>query len=314
MKKIFFLFIILHLSFSIFAQSISLDPNSLQLPRLTVNPTCTVADKGKMIYNTSQEKILYCNGTTWIDPATGGTSSDWLTAGSNTYLSNLSGNVGIGTSSPSYKLDILHSGFTGVRVKSSSSFSVIDIDAANGDGAFRLFNNGVAKWTMNSTTSNDFQIFQHNVTSRLFIESTNGNVGIGTITPSQKLQVAGSAVVDGNLTVNNGKGVAYDPSSATNLKVFPFTTAIFGAVLPGFGMSAETGIVFGGNFTTVPKVIVGDIDYTAGTVGELFRVQLVLYGCKVENASNSSCKARLINTSPNSVNYNITWNCVAIGN
>lgn len=65
MKKLIILFIIQHLSFNIFAQSISLDPNSLQLPRLAANPTCAVNDKGKLIYNTSQEKILYCNGTAW---------------------------------------------------------------------------------------------------------------------------------------------------------------------------------------------------------------------------------------------------------
>jgi hypothetical protein len=118
--------------------------------------------------------------------------------------------------------------------------------------------------------------------------------------------------VTGTVTVNGNKGVAYNAASATNLKIYPFTTATFGAVLPGFGLSAEGAIVFGGGFTSVPKVFVGDIDVTGGSSGELYRVQLQLYGCTT-TAGNTTCKARLLNTSPNPVNYNITWNCVAIG-
>jgi hypothetical protein len=130
MKKLFVLFIIQHLSFNIFAQSISIDPNSLQLPRLAVSPTCAVADKGKMIYNTTQEKVLYCNGTTWIDPATGGASNDWLTAGTNTYLSNLSGKVGIGTNSPFSPLTIYHSS------SASSNYQTSTTGTASNDGLF----------------------------------------------------------------------------------------------------------------------------------------------------------------------------------
>jgi hypothetical protein len=141
---------------------------------------------------------------------------------------------------------------------------------------------------------------------------------VGASDPSRfrgALQVDGTftansnAVVDGSLTVNNGKGVAYNSTSATNLKIYPFTTPTFFAVLPGFGLSVEGSLGFGGGFTNPPKVLVGDIDVTGGTTGELYRVQLILYGC-----TNNSCKARLLNTSPNPVNYSITWNCVAIGN
>ncbi|MCU0341800.1 MAG: complement C1q domain-containing protein [Spirosomaceae bacterium] len=65
MKKLFILSIIQISSFITYSQSISLDPNSLQLPRLAVNPTCAVADKGKLIYNTNLEKVLFCNGSAW---------------------------------------------------------------------------------------------------------------------------------------------------------------------------------------------------------------------------------------------------------
>jgi hypothetical protein len=126
------------------------------------------------------------------------------------------------------------------------------------------------------------------------------------------MDINSNASIDGSLTVNNGRGVAYNSTSATNLKIYPFTTFPFGAVLPGFGLSAEGSIAFNGGFTGTPRVFVGDIDATGGTVGELYRVQLQLYGCST-TAGTTTCKARLLNTSPNPVNYNITWNCVAIG-
>jgi hypothetical protein len=68
MKKLFFLLITFLSSFIANSQSISIEPNSLQLPQLATNPTCTVADKGKMIFNTTDNKLLYCNGTAWIAP------------------------------------------------------------------------------------------------------------------------------------------------------------------------------------------------------------------------------------------------------
>ncbi|RFS14452.1 hypothetical protein D0T08_21510 [Emticicia sp. C21] len=48
-----------------------MQPNSFQLPKVATNPACTVADKGKVVFNTNQNKILYCNGSAWIDPENG---------------------------------------------------------------------------------------------------------------------------------------------------------------------------------------------------------------------------------------------------
>lgn len=135
----------------------------------------------------------------------------------------------------------------------------------------------------------------------------------GLLNPTTTLNIGSNATVEGTLTVNNGKGVAYNSASSTNLKIYTFTTATFNAVLPGFGLSAEGAIAFNGGFTGTPRVFVGDIDVTGGSAGELYRVQLQLYGCATVSGT-TTCKARLLNTSPNPVNYSITWNCVAIGN
>lgn len=141
-----------------------------------------------------------------------------------------------------------------------------------------------------------------------------GDVRInGLLNPTTTLNIGNNAAVEGSLTVNNGRGVAHHSTSSTNLKIYPFTTATFFAVLDGFELSAEGAIAFNGGFTGTPRVFVGDIDVTGGSAGQLYRVQLVLYGCSTTSGT-TTCKARLLNTSPNPVNYSITWNCVAVGN
>jgi hypothetical protein len=137
-----------------------------------------------------------------------------------------------------------------------------------------------------------------------------GDVRInGSLNPNNTLNIGNNATVDGSLTVNNGKGVAYNSTSATNLKIAPFTTGTFTAILGPHDISGEGSFGLPGGFTSPPRVFVGDIDVTGGTIGQLYMVELVVYGCTA-----TSCKARLINHSAGNVNYTITWNCVAIGN
>jgi hypothetical protein len=199
----------------------------------------------------------------------------------------LSGNVGIGSSTPDYAYENLlgyNYMFYGLGVGTvPNSTYMLDVGSAL-----------PSRFQGALSTNGTFTVNDNAVVN-------------GTFT------VNGNAVVDGGLTVNNGKGVAYNSTSSTNLKIYTFTTATFGAVLPGFGLSAEGSIIFNGGFTGVPRVFVGDIDVTGGASGELYRVQLQLYGCSTTSGT-TTCKARLLNTSPNPVNYTITWNCMAIGN
>jgi hypothetical protein len=113
--------------------------------------------------------------------------------GSRMVIQDATGNVGIGqTVSPSYKLDVLHGGSTGLRVQSTSSFSVVDIDAASGDAALRFANAGVNQWNMRNRPADDyFEIFElGGGGSRMVIQDGTGNVGIGaTVSPSYKLDV-----------------------------------------------------------------------------------------------------------------------------
>jgi hypothetical protein len=196
----------------------------------------------------------------------------------------LDGAVGIGTSTPSYKLQV-------------------------NNGSLALYNSTDDKfWSIEYNSGANIFAIRENGTSRLAILN-GGNVGIGTSAPTFKLDVAGSGNFDGPLYVNGDKGVVHNANSSTNLKVHLFTTLKFTAILGGHGLSGEGSIGFGGGFTSPPRVFVGDIESTGGSAGELYRVQLIVYGC-----TTNSCKVRLLNTSPNPVNYDIYYNMVAIGN
>jgi hypothetical protein len=112
------------------------------------------------------------------------------------------GFVGIGTASPGYKLDVdggngIFVGDGGVAVLSANSttgiFTIGDTDQL-GDGVYAT-----------NTSTSSFDIYSTG--SIKFRMDVNGNVGIGTTTPSALLDVNGDALING-LTVGKGAGTS----------------------------------------------------------------------------------------------------------
>ncbi|RYY30812.1 MAG: hypothetical protein EOP46_21215 [Sphingobacteriaceae bacterium] len=232
-------------------------------------------------------------------------------------------NIGLGTVSPAYKLDVvgkIHSsadiladGFVGIGTTNPAYKLTVQ------DGSLAIFNSSDTKtWYFNySSTGNYFQLSEGGV-ARIAV-ANGGNVGINTTTPAYRLDVNGTANVEtnltvggttavtGNLTVNNGKGIVRS-WNGSQIKYYTQQSTVH-AVLGPLGTSIEGSIAWpAGIFNTPPNILIGDITSTGGAVGPLYRVQIITY-----DATTNNCHFRLINTSNGSVDYNITWNIVLIG-
>jgi hypothetical protein len=98
------------------------------------------------------------------------------------------GNVGVGTTAPTELLD--------VRTPTGAYFKV---DTANGDLRMNGGPDGQAGLFIDGPLSGSFSILSAQG-ARLQVNN-NGNVGIGTSSPTTRLHVAGSARIDGPLTI-----------------------------------------------------------------------------------------------------------------
>ena len=142
----------------------------------------------------------------------------------NLFVVTNSGNVGIGTTSPSAKLDVNGTAQirgspskTGLYVSSNGRVGVgttnpnelLDVSGSVGnvevtdDGAHLRFTRGGTNYIRASNTGGQFffTVNGNEDTSAAMVIRSSGNVGIGTTSPSAKLDVNGSANVNGGLTV-----------------------------------------------------------------------------------------------------------------
>ena len=112
----------------------------------------------------------------------------------NTNLIVLNGNVGIGTNTPTANLHVARSGSPTIKVQTLSSatdFARLWLLGRYSDGA-------VADWRLvadNSIGIDKFVIYggRNGVNGYRLVIGNEGNVGVGTSAPTNKLQVAGTA-------------------------------------------------------------------------------------------------------------------------
>ena len=209
------------------------------------------------------------------------TSSQWTTTGSNIYYNT--GNVGIGTTTPTAKLHIssASSGTDGKVIISSPSNSHGQFQIGNPSGTEASMNfipgvtafgttptssygnsaiwaMGADIWGIGSATFGLGNMVYNTTGGSILNITSTGNVGIGTTTPNNKLQIGSTTYSVNSLAMGNGtQNFAIDISART-IPTF-FSDNNFSFMASGGG-NGNVGI---GTTTPYTTLTVGSTDATA---------------------------------------------------
>jgi len=108
-----------------------------------------------------------------------------LVSQSNSLVLGSNANVGIGTTAPQAKLHISDAGVVRARINSNSNAGLGLAIAEQ------------SKWSLAATGPGDFQLYNEALSQNaIFVNTTSNNIGIGTTTPGDKLEINGLVRID----------------------------------------------------------------------------------------------------------------------
>lgn len=175
--------------------------SGMLVPRMTAaqRGAIVLPATGLLVYQTDGTAgFYYYNGSTWTQIGNASGATQWTTTGSDVYYNT--GNVGIGTTTPTYKLEVNgnvkapHFG-----LDATGYFQTQTIDGSTEDVVIACDANDFFFYERES----DFYQFNIGGAAKLRINA-NGNVGIGTMTPDAPLHVNGSVVMNAGARYFNG--------------------------------------------------------------------------------------------------------------
>jgi hypothetical protein len=196
MKKTILLFAIL-LVVSQFA-----DAQTVTLATTTANPT-----RGTLYFNNTTKQLQYWNGTAWLSITNTASATGWALNGTNLRTTN-TGYVGIGIASPEAPLAVRAEG--------------IGISQENEGGVkmgFYTEGSGIA--TVQTHSEHDLSFAAGNGSPAMTIKNVSNNIGIGTSSPVNKLQIGllgSTGYSNYNFAIGNGtSAMGIYQSNATTL-------------------------------------------------------------------------------------------------
>lgn len=210
----------------------------LLIPRMTTVQRTAIAvpAKGLIVFDITTNGLWFHNGTAWNALSSGSSTNYWSVNGSDIY-NNTSGNVGIGTTTPLGKLHI--AGDVKIDGNNSIEFgaNLVGKEFNAGKIGYQTFTAGALDITGAGTDGTNRKIKFWNEGGASF----TGNVGIGTASPVNKLQIGTfSGNVTGNdIAIGNGTQAMSFYQSATTSGWYTTTNFI---LMPGNGGTGNVGV------------------------------------------------------------------------
>lgn len=132
------------------------------------------------------------------------------------------GDVGIGTNTPTFLLDVFATGSASANFKSSGGNAnlIIDRGSTANTSSVSYRTGGVPTWQTGTVQTDNFSIRNIALTSTaLTILAANSNVGISNAFPSEKLDVNGNVIASGNITAGGTLNSTGNANIGGNLDV-----------------------------------------------------------------------------------------------
>jgi hypothetical protein len=192
------------------------------VPRMTSVQRTAIASPatGLLVFDSTTGTFWYYGGAAWIE-LTDTNDGDWVATGDHISNGNV-GNVGIGTTNPA---TTLHVDGDGNKLLVGASGGVL------------------SKLTVNAETGTEVARFRINGTTQAII-NTDGDMGVGTPSPSAQLDVVGTSEFNGDMTIDGNVGIKTTTPAAT-LHVDgdgnKLLVGASGGVLSKLTVNAETG-------------------------------------------------------------------------
>lgn len=256
-----------------FAQQASeVDSKFVRLPRYAnltaIQSAIPTAQQGMMVYNIGTASNWYYNGTTWTNMLSAAGSSAWISSAFGIYPTNINQNVGIGMDQPVDKLEV--NGNVAIMNNGSLEFGkyISGKETNAGRMGYGLFTPNTLDIVGAGNTYLERKIrFWAEGGSTFEGKATfNGNVGVGTNTPNQKLEVNGKikiaddaiAPVAGNIRYNSTTN-DFEGFNGTVWKSFTQPTGFWGSLNAVISEVGPSSVIPYGNITEgTAKAMVSD--------------------------------------------------------
>lgn len=262
----------------------------LLIPRMTTAQRTAIASpaNGLMVYDTNLAAFYFYNGSSWNAlNSGGGGAGGWTASGNNIFNSN-AGNVGIGSATGikeklSVKGNLFVTHTNGNDLVNGGNRAVVNLHGANtGTGVVNF---------LKPDTSTGASIYYGNILSQFVLQNgsnsyqvflrSNGDVGIGTNNPLQKLDVNGNIrsrrnlFIDSSVTVKgriDADGVVEAHGLSSIGALYVSSTSLLQGNVTGNGAATFGGLITSNTGVTINDAA-GTLTYKTGGDDKAF-VQL----------------------------------------